>query len=89
MALEAELAKDRIEALAPLAVVSGGVVEHDGYVVTDIDCLDDGGCGWLIMRRSSVVVLAGVRGGRRMGGRVSHGGGSIGKGIGEGRIVGH
>jgi hypothetical protein len=24
-----------------------------------------------------------------MGGRVSHGGGSIGKGIGEGRIVGH
>jgi hypothetical protein len=34
--LKPELAEHRVEAIAPLAVVGGGVVEDDGDVVADV-----------------------------------------------------
>jgi hypothetical protein len=59
MIFEAELAKNRIETAAPLAVVRGGVIEHDRDVVADIDRLENGSGGWL--RRGIVVGLVGIR----------------------------
>jgi hypothetical protein len=58
--LEPELAKHRIKAAAPLAIVCRGVVKDDGDMIADIHCLDNGGRVWL--GRGCAIKAAIVRG---------------------------
>jgi len=84
MVVEAELAEHRIEEAAPLAVVGGMKVEENGDMGTDVHRLKDGGGRWL----GRSIVREVVGGSRGISLRVSHGSGSGGERIGQGRSVG-